>query len=243
MTEALSESQVIATVLSLDQVSCGYGASVIVRDVSLAVGEREIVTLLGRNGMGKTTLVRTIMGFLPPLAGKINLMGHDVTGNAPAVLVRAGVSYAPQEKAIFQDLSIAENLKLAVPSNREYRVALPYVFKLFPFLEQRLRQPAGTLSGGEQKMLTIARAIMSRPRLLLLDEVSEGLQPSAVDQLSGIIVDARRTFGMSILLIEQNLKFAWSVADRWAVFKGGGLADQGNVTPEARKIALSHLVI
>jgi ABC-type branched-subunit amino acid transport system ATPase component len=133
--------------------------------------------------MGKTTLLRTILGFLPPRAGSIFLFGRDATDQARDFLVRDGIAYSPQEKAIFEDLSVRDDLRLATASDPAFRDALPRVFEPFPLFEHRLLQKAATLSGGEQKMLMVARALMVRPRLLLIDEISEGLQPSVIAQI------------------------------------------------------------
>jgi ABC-type branched-subunit amino acid transport system ATPase component len=218
--------------LEVKDLSGGYDDTLILNGVTLAIGCGEILAVLGRNGMGKTTLLRTILGFLPPRAGSIFLFGRDVTGQAPDFLVRGGIAYAPQEKAIFQDLSVRDNLRLATASDLAFREALPRAFELFPLFEHRLVQKAGTLSGGEQKMLIVARALMVRPRLLLIDEISEGLQPSVIAQIASVL-RRERDAGTAMLLIEQNVGFALAVADRWAVLKRGAIDDQGKVAADS----------
>jgi ABC-type branched-subunit amino acid transport system ATPase component len=162
MAEAVSPEPTAA--LEVRNLSGGYEDTLVLNGVTLAIGRGEILAVLGRNGMGKTTLLRTILGFLPLRAGSILLFGRDATGQAPDALVRDGIAYAPQEKAIFQDLSVRDNLRLATANDLAFREALPRVFELFPLFAHRLVQKAGTLSGGEQKMLIVARALMVRRR-------------------------------------------------------------------------------
>jgi ABC-type branched-subunit amino acid transport system ATPase component len=156
-------------------------------------------------------------------------------------MIAWGLSYVPQEQALFQDLSIRDNLRLAVRSDAELDVALDHAFSYFPFLKERLRQKAGTLSGGEQKMLILARALMLRPRLLLIDEISEGLQPSVVDRIIDVLRDERSKDGTAMLVVEQNLEFALRLADRWGVLKMGEIDDEGPRGPEAHARILEHL--
>ncbi|HEY0292238.1 MAG TPA: ABC transporter ATP-binding protein [Hansschlegelia sp.] len=227
--------------LVLEGVTSGYGAVSVVKGVSLRVAPGEIVALLGKNGMGKTTLLKTILGMTPLSGGAIAVDGASVAGLSPAKLVALGVGYAPQELALFQDLSIRDNLRLALSSDKRLPEALERVFGHFPFLADRLSQHAGTLSGGEQKMLILARALMLKPRLLLIDEISEGLQPSVVDRIATALAHERAASGASMLIVEQNLDFAMRVADRWAVLKLGEIDDEGGVDETARSRALAHL--
>jgi branched-chain amino acid transport system ATP-binding protein len=228
--------------LDVKNLAGGYDETLVLHGVTFTIAGGEIFALLGRNGMGKTTLARTILGFLPPRAGSIVMFGRETTGNAPDRVVRDGVAYAPQEKAIFQDLSVRDNLRLAAPGERAFREALPRTFELFPLLEQRLAQKAGTLSGGEQKMLIVARALMVRPRLLLIDEISEGLQPSVIEQIAAVL-RRERDAGTAMLLIEQNIAFALAVADRWAVLTRGEIDDQGMVVPGVAGRIIDHFAI
>ncbi|QRE75255.1 ABC transporter ATP-binding protein [Methylobacterium aquaticum] len=229
--------------LVVEDVTSGYGAVSIVKGVSLRVRPGEIVALLGKNGMGKTTLLKTILGLVSLRAGSIALDGRAVAGLSPARLVALGIGYAPQEQPLFQDLSIRDNLRLALASDRLLPEALDRVFGHFPFLEGRLSQRAGTLSGGEQKMLILARALMLRPRLLLIDEISEGLQPSVVDRIAAALTAERAASGTAMLIVEQNLDFALKVADRWAALKLGEIDDEGGVGGNARERILSHLSV
>ena len=228
-------------ILVLRDVSSGYGPVSIVQGVSLRVRPGEIVALLGKNGMGKTTLLKTILGFVPTRQGSVHVGGADAAAMTPARLIAWGLGYAPQEQALFQDLSIRDNLRLAVRSDRRLAPALGRVFDYFPFLADRLTQRAGTLSGGEQKMLILARALMLRPRLLLIDEISEGLQPSVVERIANALRAERERDGTAMLVVEQNLDFALGIADRWAVLKLGKIDDEGSGGPDMRLRILQHL--
>ncbi len=227
--------------LSLRGVSSGYGAVPVVRDVDLDVRRGEIVALLGKNGMGKSTLLKTVLGLVPLRGGAIHVNGMNRADMAPAALIAAGVSYVPQDQPLFPDLSIRDNLRLAVRIDAALGPALDHAFGYFPFLKDRLKQRAGTLSGGEQKMLILARALMLRPRLLLVDEISEGLQPSVVDRIARALRDERARDGTAMLVIEQNLDFALGIADRWAVLKLGAIDDEGACEPQARARVRDHL--
>ena len=156
-------------------------------------------------------------------------------------MIAWGLSYVPQEQPLFQDLTIRDNLRLALRGDRELDAALDRAFGYFPFLKDRLKQRAGTLSGGEQKMLILARALMLKPRLLLVDEISEGLQPSVVDRVCAVLRDERDREGTAMLVIEQNLDFALRVADRWIVLKMGEIDDEGVSEPEVYGRVLEHL--
>ena len=230
-----------AEVLSLREISSGYGAVSVVKSVTLSIRAGEIVAVLGKNGMGKSTLLKTIFGLIPLRGGAIQIGGVEQADLTPARMIAWGLSYVPQEQALFQDLTIRDNLRLAVRGDGDLGAALDCAFGYFPFLRERLRQKAGTLSGGEQKMLILARALMLRPRLLLVDEISEGLQPSVVDRIVGVLRDERSGDGTAMLVVEQNLDFALRVADRWAVLKMGEIDDEGPSGLEAHARVLEHL--
>lgn len=243
MVEAARQIAPAGAALALEAVSSGYGAVSIVRDVSLSVGPGEIVALLGKNGMGKTTLLKTVLGMVALRGGAITVGGQALAGLTPAKLNALGVGYAPQEQPLFQDLSIRDNLRLAVPSDRMLPEALERLFGHFPFLKDRLAQRAGTLSGGEQKMLILGRTLMLRPRLLLIDEISEGVQPSMVERLRGVL-QAERASGVSMLVVEQHVAFALALADRYAVLKLGEIVDSGPAqAPDARARVIDHLAV
>lgn len=217
------------SILSVSGLSSGYGSSIVIRDISLQVGGAEILTVLGKNGMGKSTLLKTIMGYLPAQTGSITAFGESIENTQPHLIARRSIAYLPQEKNLFQDLTVEQNLQLGLHdrSRQSIELGLNRIEPYFPIMVQRLKQKAGTLSGGEQKMLLVSRALMSQPSLLLIDEISEGLQPSVIDRLADVFRNEREQRGASILLIEQNVPFALSIADRYAVLKIGELADQG----------------
>ena len=215
--------------LDVSGVHSGYGEALVVRDVSFQVRTGEIFALLGKNGMGKSTLLKTLMGFLPIQSGRVGLFGKDISGMAPHRVARRNIAYTPQEQALFQDLTVEENLRLGMRDSKAFDAGLTRIGEFFPVLPTRLKQRAGTLSGGEQKMLLVARALMSRPKLMLIDEITEGLQPSVIERLAGVLRAERDESKVSILLIEQNVKFALAVADRYAVLKLGEIVDQGEI--------------
>jgi branched-chain amino acid transport system ATP-binding protein len=218
-----------AAVLDIAGLSSGYGEAAVVRDVSLEVRPGEIFALLGKNGMGKSTLLKSVMGFLPLHAGRVGLFGNDITGMPPHKVARRDIAYTPQEQALFQDLTVEDNLRLGMRDDAAFDAGVKRIGQFFPVLPTRLKQRAGTLSGGEQKMLLVSRALMSKPKLMLVDEISEGLQPSVIERLAGVLRAERDNSGVSILLIEQNVKFALSVADRYAVLKLGEIVDRGDI--------------
>ena len=227
--------------LEIDRVSSGYGEAIVLRGVSLAVPAGSVLAVLGKNGMGKTTLLKTIMGFLPPRQGSIRVMGEDVTGTKPFRLSARAVSYSPQDQAIFGELTVEENLRVGLAS-RLFAPGLERVAAFFPVLAQRRGQKAGTLSGGEQKMLIMARALMTKPALMLVDEITEGLQPSVIARLADVL-RAQRDEGTSILLIEQNIAFAVAVADRYAVLARGEIVDAGDAEMAAEARIADHLAV
>ena len=216
-----------AAALKVSGLRSGYGEALVTRDVSFDVRSGEIFALLGKNGMGKSTLLKTVMGFLPVEGGTVELFGTDVTGMAPHKVARRSIAYTPQEQALFQDLTVEQNLRLGLRDDKLFAPGVERIGTVFPFLPGRLQQRAGTLSGGEQKMLLVARALMPQPKLMLIDEISEGLQPSVIERLANVLREQRDEANVSMLLIEQNVKFALSVADRYAVLKLGEIVDRG----------------
>ncbi len=217
----------MADMLRLEGVSSGYGESMVLRGLNLAVPRGSIVALLGKNGMGKTTLLKAAMGFLPKRAGRVFFDGHDVTREPAHRIARGAVSYTPQEQALFADLGIRDNLRLGLARDAALDERMTDIVELFPFLKGRDAQRAGTLSGGEQKMLLVARALLSRPALMLVDEITEGLQPSVVERVGAALRRERERFGTTLLLVEQNVGFALAVADRYAVLKRGAIVIDG----------------
>lgn len=212
--------------LELRDVEASYGRIRALRGISLAVEQGEIVTLIGANGAGKTTTLRAISGLLRPSSGRIVFDGMDCTSTPPDRIVRHGLSHSPEGRRVFARMTVRENLELGAftrSSQAEIASDLERVFTIFPRLSERIDQKAGTLSGGEQQMLAIARALMSRPRLLLLDEPSLGLSPILVQTIFRIIKEINET-GTTILLIEQNARQALQVATRGYVLEVGTIA-------------------
>jgi len=208
--------------LEVSELSAGYGGSLVVRGVSLRVGRGEAVALLGRNGAGKTTTLMAIAGALRPQSGSVLIDGRAVGGLAPHRIAQRGLSLVPQGRRVFSTLSVRENLTLGARDGD-----LRMVHRLFPILAERSRLKASALSGGEQQMLALGRALMTRPRLLLLDEPSEGLAPQVVRTISELIAELRREHELSILLAEQNLRVALEVADRVYVLERGEVVHEG----------------
>lgn len=216
-----------APALALEDLSSGYGAAMVLRTTSLTLEPGEILTVIGKNGMGKSTLLKTIMGFVPAASGRVRLDGTDVTGDPPHAIARHAVAYAPQEYTLFQDLSVRDNLRLGIPDDRTFNERLQSLADAFPRMLERLKQRAGTLSGGEQKMLLMSRALLARPKVMLIDEISEGLQPTMIDRMGEILRRTRADNGTAVLLVEQNLAFALATADRFAVLKLGQIVETG----------------
>jgi branched-chain amino acid transport system ATP-binding protein len=208
--------------LALDAVDAYYGDSHVLQQVSFRLEEGRLLGLLGRNGAGKTTSMSVIMGTLPPRHGRVRLFGEDVTGRASEKLVAAGIGYVPQGRRVFRSLTVRENLAVSAQKPRSGGAAwtMETVFRIFPRLKERERQAAGFLSGGEQQMLAIGRALMTNPRLLLMDEPSEGLAPQIVAEVMAI-VRRLKTEGLSIVLVEQNPRLVFEVADDIVVLNTG----------------------
>ena len=229
--------------LRVEGLTSGYGTSEAISAISFALAKSEVLAVVGKNGMGKTSLLKAITGFLPAWRGTITVAGRDVTRMQPHRKRRLGLVYVPQEHALFQDLTVRDNLRLGLLSDREFDASLDKVSGWFPVLTRRLQQRAGTLSGGEQKMLIVARALAARPDVLMLDEVTEGLQPSVVDRLLQVLTDVRRTMGTSIIVVEQHLPFALDIASRYLVFKRGEIVDGADVDGTSAARIETHMRI
>ena len=220
-------SLVAEPALQITDLSAGYGSSQVLFGVDLMVPPRGAVAVLGRNGAGKTTLLNAAMGLLPLLGGSVTVEGDDVTDLSTEARIRRGVGYVPQEQAIFAGLTVMDNLRVGLLSaSQSSGSALDSVLELFPRLGERLRQPAGTLSGGERKMLAISRALLGKPRLLILDEPSEGVWRGLVEEIRERLVEYAR--GASILIVEQDLHFALGLADRAYVLDKGTFVLEGD---------------
>jgi branched-chain amino acid transport system ATP-binding protein len=216
--------------LSVSGLHAHYGRAHILDDVALEVAAGEVVVLLGRNGAGKSTTMKAIMGLVPPTAGRIRFAGTDMAGREPFEIARHGLGYVPEERRIFTELTVLENLEVGrrpAPPGREAWTPAR-LFALFPSLGAMQDRPGGRMSGGEQQMLTIARTLMGNPQLILLDEPSEGLAPVVVERMAGAIRTLKAE-GLAILLSEQNLHFAQAVSDRATIIEKGRIRWTGSI--------------
>lgn len=228
----------MAVMLDIKDINVYYGAIHAIKGISLTVNEGEIVTLIGANGAGKSTTLRTISGLLKPKTGSITFLGKEIAGMAANLIVREGISQVPEGRRIFAEMSVLENLELGAFTRSDadgIAADMERVFKRFPRLQERRAQLAGTLSGGEQQMLAMGRALMSRPKLLLLDEPSMGLAPLLIREIFSIIEDINAT-GTTVLLVEQNANMALSIANRAYVLETGRITLSG----DAKELAASE---
>ncbi|MEL6267684.1 MAG: ABC transporter ATP-binding protein, partial [Pseudomonadota bacterium] len=212
-----------APLLEVRGLRSGYGRVPVLHGIDFAIGDGEILGVLGHNGMGKTTLLKTLMGLVPATAGSVTFDGLDVTREKPAARARLGIGYVPQGRGIFPALSVRDNLAMGVAAHglADEGAAIEAVLAEFPQIERLLDRRGGALSGGEQQLLALARCLASGPQLLLLDEPTEGIQPSIVDLIEEKLADLARRRGLSILLVEQNLEFITALADRVMVLQKG----------------------
>jgi branched-chain amino acid transport system ATP-binding protein len=216
-----------------------YGQSHVLQGISLEVKAGEVVAILGRNGSGKTTTLLTIMGFLSPAPGRVSYEGRDISGWAPYRVSRLGLGFVPQERGVFPSLTVRENLTVAARKGRSGNWTLQQVFKLFPRLEERAANRGSQLSGGEQQMLSIARALLLNPSLLILDEPSEGLAPLIVQEIISILRQVRDA-GLAILLVEQNMRAAFAVAERHYIRAKGRICYTGTTRELESNEAVLH---
>jgi branched-chain amino acid transport system ATP-binding protein len=219
------------TILEVKGLHAGYGRTPILHGIDFRVGEGEIVAIVGRNGVGKSTLMKSVIGLLPSTRGNINFAGADVTSEPANARAVRGIGYIPQGRQIFPRLTVGENLMMGRGIGGPGREKLlDLVLRYFPILQDRLNQKAGTMSGGEQQQLAIGRALIGNPNLMLLDEPSEGIQPSIVTQIARNMRELNREIGLSVLFVEQNIDMILSMAQRCYVMDKGRIVDQ--VAPE-----------
>ncbi len=223
-----------------------YGESHILRNVDLSILQGEMVCLIGRNGVGKTTLLKTIMGLLKPRSGKINLSGNNITNLPTNTRAKLGIGYVPQGREIIPRVTVKENLLLgleALPKERKLNKAIPEeIFELFPVLKTMLNRMGGDLSGGQQQQLAIARALMGKPKLLLLDEPTEGIQPSIILEIEAAVKRIIATRGISVLLVEQHLHFVRQ-ADRYYAMQKGGIVASGKTSELSPRVIQEFLAV
>jgi len=232
--------------LKVENISVNYGAIKALQNVSFQINQGEIVALIGANGAGKTTILNTISNIVPSASGRVIYLGKDVTKVQPHDIVKLGISQVPEGRRVFAKMSVLENLEMGAYTRNDNEIGsdIEKIFQRFPRLNERKKQPAKTLSGGEQQMLAMGRALMSRPKLLLLDEPSMGLAPMLVEQIFEIIQEINKS-GTTILLVEQNANMALSIAHRAYVLETGEVVLQGDAkelasNPEVRKAYLGE---
>jgi urea transport system ATP-binding protein len=236
--------------LEIRGVDVAYGESQILWDVSLDVPAGSVVCLMGRNGVGKTTLLKAIMGLLPTRAGRISFDGVDLAGRRPEERAAVGIGYVPQGREVFPNLTVRENLRIGLLGRRASRRNgasgsgddLDATFELFPKLKSLLGRKGGVLSGGEQQQLAIARVLLARPKLLLMDEPTEGIQPSVILQIEDAIERIKRQ-GISVLLVEQYLEFAWRLASSYAIMRKGTIVTRGATADLRQDMVREHLTV
>ena len=230
--------------LSLNKIVSSYGETVILRGVDMEIGKGQVIALMGRNGVGKSTLLKTIMGLIRPRSGTIMFDGFDVTGLKPEERVRRGVGYVPQGREIFPYLTVYENLILGLEARGGKKNMIPDgIFDLFPALKALLKRKGGDLSGGQQQQLAIARVLITEPKLLLLDEPTEGIQPSIVFEIENTIRFIKNQGDISILLVEQFMEFALRLADFCYIMEKGSIVFSGEVKDLSKDDIKDHLII
>jgi urea transport system ATP-binding protein len=232
--------------LEVRGLNVAYGESQVLWDVSLEVPAGSVVCLMGRNGVGKTTLLKSIMGLLPARSGRIAFDGTDLGGRRPEERASCGIGYVPQGREIFPNLTVQENLRMGLLGRRNGQSssgdALERVFELFPKLTGLLGRKGGVLSGGEQQQLAIARVLLAGPKLLLMDEPTEGIQPSVIIQIEEAI-ERIKAQGISVLLVEQYLEFAWRLAGAYAIMRKGTIVSRGSTKELREDMVRQHLTV
>lgn len=230
--------------LQVQQVDAYYGDSLILHDVSLEVPSEQVVCLLGRNGVGKTTFMKTLMGLVPARQGTINFDDENITEYRTSQRAKSGLGYVPQGRGIFPYLSVYENLLMGFEMTGQIEsAALDEMYSLFPVLKEMRHRVAGTLSGGQQQQLAIARALVGRPKMLLLDEPTEGIQPSIMQEIEEVILTLQARGNISILVVEQFLDFALGVADYFYIMETGTIVQEGPVETFTDEIAKTYLAV
>ncbi len=230
--------------LHLSQIEVSIGGSQILRGVDLHVPEKSVTCLMGRNGVGKTTTLKTIVGLLRPSTGRIRLAGQDISSFSTEDRALAGIGYVPQGREVFPHLTVEENLQIGcVARGKKMGGALDRIFSLFPILKEFLPRKGGMLSGGQQQQLAIARALLTEPKILILDEPTEGIQPNVIDQIGETIRLLRAEGTMSILLVEQYLDFARELADTFAIMDRGSVVVGGSIAELTDSVIQKHLIV
>ncbi|WP_336001899.1 ABC transporter ATP-binding protein [Halorientalis halophila] len=211
--------------LEVDSINTFYGKSHILHDVSFEAGADEVVALLGRNGVGKTTTMKSVIGLTPPQSGTVRFEGEVVSGDSPSSIANRGIGYVPQDRGMFPELTVEENLTMGLGTAKRDETIMAEIFDRFPRVEERMHQKAGTLSGGEQQMVAMARALMRDPKLVLMDEPTEGLMPSLIPEIADITEEIADS-GYSIVIVEQNVDLVLDIADRIYLMDNGRIHEQ-----------------
>jgi len=230
--------------LTVSNINVSIGGSRILRDLSLRVSLNEVVCLMGRNGVGKTTTLKTITGLLRPTSGKIQWNEDDISSQAPDRRARGGIGYVPQGRDIFPNMTVWENLQIGlVAHGKKGKGQLDRVFSLFPVLKEMLERKGGVLSGGQQQQLAIGRALLTEPKILILDEPTEGIQPNIIDQIGDAIRMLKSEGGMGILLVEQYLDFAQALGDSFYILDRGSVVAEGAISHLTDETVKKHLMV
>lgn len=230
--------------LDLSHVDAFYGNSRALQDVSFSVGQGDFISVLGRNGVGKTTLLRSIVGLMDRCNGSIRLGGKEINDKPAHERSKAGIGYVPQGRGILPKFTVRENLLMGTFANTGGKAEIDdRVFELFPILKQFLHRRGGNLSGGQQQQLAIARALLTDPKIMLLDEPTEGIQPNIVEQIEKVLLDLNRNQGMTIVLVEQNVEFARRASKRFIIMDRGSVAAQGSVQELVDDLVHQHMAV
>ncbi len=230
--------------LDLSNVDAFYGNSRALQDVSMSVGDGEFVSILGRNGVGKTTCMRAVMGLMDRTTGSIKLDGTELIDKGTHERARAGIGYVPQGRGILPRFTVRENLRMGTFATEDGNGELDaWIFELFPILKDFLDRPGGNLSGGQQQQLAIGRALLTQPKVILLDEPTEGIQPNIVEQIEEVLVQLNQEHGMTVVLVEQNVAFARRASQRFVILDRGSVAAQGAVDELSDELVHRHMAV
>jgi urea transport system ATP-binding protein len=231
-------------VLELIDVDAFYGNSRALQNVSMQIRDNELLSVLGRNGVGKTTLLRTVMGLMDRMTGDLRLDSQDITNVPTDERAKIGIAYVPQGRGILPRFTVRENLYLGLFARKSQTTTIDdFVFELFPMLKEHLGRLGGNLSGGQQQQLAIARALLTEPKIILLDEPTEGIQPSIVEEIEDVILKLNREHGIAVVLVEQNVPFARRASQRFVIMERGTVAAQGGIDELTDSLVHKHMTV